>query len=105
VVLHGFYQLASAWLLYTIVHKRTIEADDATCGPWGAGGVGGLVGGALARAGQPVTLLVRPGRQHYCPERLIVESNILGTFEVPVWVTETLDWRWAPDATPMDSDL
>jgi len=57
----------------------------------GAGGVGGLVGGALARAGQPVTLLVRPGRRHYYPERLMVESNTLGTFEVPVRVAETLD--------------
>jgi 2-dehydropantoate 2-reductase len=29
----------------------------------GAGGVGGLVGGALAQAGNPVTLLVRPSRR------------------------------------------
>ena len=53
----------------------------------GAGGVGGLVGGTLARAGRPVTLLVRPGSQHRYPERLTVESEMLGTFEVPVWVT------------------
>jgi len=33
----------------------------------GAGGVGGLVGGALAKAGHPVTLLVRPGRRDHYP--------------------------------------
>src|SRR5918911_1037632 len=57
----------------------------------GAGGVGGLVGGALARAGHPVTLLVRCGRQHYYPELLTVESKMLGTFEAPVRVTDRLD--------------
>ena len=57
----------------------------------GAGGVGGLVGGALAQAGCPVALLVRPGRQHYYPERLTVESAALGTFEVPVRVTDRFD--------------
>jgi 2-dehydropantoate 2-reductase len=57
----------------------------------GAGGVGGLVGGALAKTGHPVTLLVRPGRKDYYPERLTVESETLGTFEVPVRVTDWLD--------------
>ena len=57
----------------------------------GAGGVGGLVGGALARAGHPVTLLVRSGRQRYYPELLTVESKTLGTFEAPVRVTDRLD--------------
>ena len=57
----------------------------------GAGGVGGLVGGALARAGYPVILLVRSGRQHYYPELLTVESKMLGTFEAPVRVTDRLD--------------
>jgi 2-dehydropantoate 2-reductase len=41
----------------------------------GAGGVGGLVGGALARAGHPVTLLVRAGRRSYYPSFLSVESK------------------------------
>jgi len=49
------------------------------------------VGGALAQAGHPVTLLVRPSRQHHYPERLAVESKTLGTFEVPVRVTNRLD--------------
>jgi 2-dehydropantoate 2-reductase len=57
----------------------------------GAGGVGGLVGGTLARAGHPVTLLVRPGRRDQYPECLTVESNALGSFEVPVRVTDRLD--------------
>ena len=55
----------------------------------GAGGVGGLVGGALAKASQPVTLLVRPGRRDHYPERLTVESKTLGTFEAPVRVTDS----------------
>ena len=57
----------------------------------GAGGVGGLVGGALAKAGHPVTLLVRPGRRDRYPKRLIVESETLGNFEAPVRVADRLD--------------
>jgi 2-dehydropantoate 2-reductase len=57
----------------------------------GAGGVGGLVGGALAKAGHPVTLLVRSGHRDHYPERLTVESTTLGTFEVPVRVTDRFD--------------
>jgi 2-dehydropantoate 2-reductase len=50
----------------------------------GAGGVGGLVGGALAKAGHQVTLIVRPGRRDFYPERLSVESETFGDFETPV---------------------
>jgi 2-dehydropantoate 2-reductase len=57
----------------------------------GAGGVGGLVGGALAKAGHPVTLLVRPERRRYYPKRLTIESSTLGTFEAPVRVVDRLD--------------
>ena len=49
----------------------------------GAGGVGGLVGGALAKAGHDVTLLVRPGRRDLYSERLSVQSESLGNFEAP----------------------
>jgi 2-dehydropantoate 2-reductase len=49
----------------------------------GAGGVGGLVGGALARAGHPVILLVRPGRAEQYPDRLSIQSRVLGSFEAP----------------------
>jgi 2-dehydropantoate 2-reductase len=57
----------------------------------GVGGVGGLVGGALAKAGHPVTLLVRTGRRDHYPERLTVESEALGAFEAPVRVADRLD--------------
>jgi 2-dehydropantoate 2-reductase len=54
----------------------------------GAGGVGGLVGAALARAGHPVTLVVRDGSH---PTRLTVESAKLGDFEVEVEVATRLE--------------
>src|SRR3712207_3098961 len=57
----------------------------------GAGGVGGLVGGALAKAGQPVTLLVRPARRDHYPEQLTVRSETLGTFKAPVRVADRFD--------------
>jgi 2-dehydropantoate 2-reductase len=59
-------------------------------GVLGAGGVGGLIGGALAKAGHPVTLLVRPARRDDYPEQLTVESDTLGTFEAPVQVANRL---------------
>jgi 2-dehydropantoate 2-reductase len=60
----------------------------------GAGGVGGLVGSALAKDGQPVTLLVRPGRRDHYPERLSVESDTLGTFEALAQVADRLDGQF-----------
>jgi 2-dehydropantoate 2-reductase len=54
----------------------------------GAGGVGGLVGAALARTGNPVTLIVR-GASH--PAGLKVESAKLGDFEVVVKVATRLE--------------
>lgn len=60
----------------------------------GAGGVGGLVGGALAKASHPVTLLVRPGRRNHYPERLSVQSEALGSFEAPVLVADRLDGQF-----------
>ena len=53
--------------------------------------MGGLVGGALAKAGHPVTLLVRPGRRDQYPERLSVQSETLGTFGARVRVADRLD--------------
>ncbi len=52
------------------------------------------MGGALAKAGHPVTLLVRLGRRDHYPERLTVNSEMLGTFEAPVWVADRLDGRF-----------
>ena len=57
----------------------------------GAGGGRALVGGALARAGHPVTLLVRPERRDHYPERMTVESEALGAFEAPVRIADRLD--------------
>lgn len=57
----------------------------------GAGGVGGLVGGALARAGREVTLLLRPETLARHPGRLRVESVVLGDFEVEVGTAARLD--------------
>jgi 2-dehydropantoate 2-reductase len=76
----------------------------------GAGGVGGLVGGALAKAGHDVTLLVRPGRRDLYSERLSVQSEALGNFEAPVrvadWLDEHFDVVWiAVKATALESAL
>jgi 2-dehydropantoate 2-reductase len=76
----------------------------------GAGGVGGLVGGALAKAGHDVTLLVRPGRREHYAERLSVQSELLGNFEAPVrvadWLDEQFDIVWiAVKATVLQSAL
>lgn len=53
----------------------------------GAGGVGGLIGGALARAGNEVILIVR-GKH---PRRLTIESTVLGDFEAAVECVTALD--------------
>jgi 2-dehydropantoate 2-reductase len=76
----------------------------------GAGGVGGLVGGALAKAGHDVTLLVRPGRRDLYSEQLSVQSESLGNFEAPVrvadWLDEPFDVVWiAVKATALESAL
>lgn len=55
----------------------------------GAGGVGGLIAGALAKVGEDVMLLVRPGTAASYPPRLRVESAVMGTFDVAVPVVET----------------
>ncbi len=57
----------------------------------GAGGVGGLVGGALARAGAAVLLLLRPETLVRHPRRLRVESAVLGDFEVDVSTASALE--------------
>jgi len=56
----------------------------------GAGGIGGLVGGALARAGHPVTLIVREESAHRHPPTLSVSSKVLGDFEAPVTIATRL---------------
>jgi 2-dehydropantoate 2-reductase len=57
----------------------------------GAGGVGGLVGAALARDGHDVVLLMRPESHAAYDGRLRVESVALGDFEVDVPAAAALD--------------
>src|SRR5262249_45067472 len=57
----------------------------------GAGGVGGLSGRALARAGEDVVILLRPESLAGHPSRLRVESVALGDFEVGVATAPVLD--------------
>ena len=49
----------------------------------GAGGVGGLIGVALAKSGESVTLVLRPEALKDYPAELSLESP-LGSFSVPV---------------------
>jgi 2-dehydropantoate 2-reductase len=49
----------------------------------GAGGVGGLIGACLAKAGEPVTMVVRPETLERYPHQLQLESPF-GNFAVPV---------------------
>ena len=60
-------------------------------GVLGVGGVGGLLGAALARSGADVTLVLRPESLAAYPGRLRVESAVLGDFEVDVPAVGRLD--------------
>lgn len=57
----------------------------------GAGGVGGLVGAALAQDGQDVVLLLRPETLEAYPGGLHVESRVLGEIDVDVPAVPRLD--------------
>src|SRR5687768_7727782 len=76
----------------------------------GAGGVGGLIGGALARTGLDVVLVLRPETLARHPGRLRVESAVLGDFEVEVEIAAALDRHvdvlWVtPKAPQLESAL
>lgn len=76
----------------------------------GAGGVGGLIGAALARAGHDVVLLMRPESRAEYGGRVRVDSIVLGTFEVDVPAATTLerdvDVLWVtPKATQLEAAL
>jgi len=76
----------------------------------GAGGVGGLVGAALVRAGHDVVLLMRPETLERYGGRLSVESAVLGDFAVDVPAAPELDRDvdvlWVtPKATQLDASL
>jgi 2-dehydropantoate 2-reductase len=74
----------------------------------GPGGVGGLVAGALAHAGEDVTVVVRPEAAAGYPDRLRVESA-LGSFDVCVACATTVpasDVLWlAVKAPQLDGAL
>jgi len=57
----------------------------------GTGGIGGLLGAALSRAGASVVLLMRPETLERYGGRLAVESTVLGGFEVDVPAASVLD--------------
>jgi 2-dehydropantoate 2-reductase len=59
----------------------------------GAGGVGGLIAGALAQDGQDVVLLLRPETLEVYPGGLHLESRVLGEIEVDVPATARLGQR------------
>lgn len=76
----------------------------------GAGGIGGLLAGALARAGADVVLLLRPETLAEYPGRLAVESAVLGNFEVDVpavpLLNRSVDVLWlATKATQLEAAL
>src|SRR5215475_9892233 len=57
----------------------------------GAGGVGLLVGGALALAGHPVLLILRSQTLDLYPGGIHVKSALLGEFDVDVPASDRLD--------------
>jgi len=76
----------------------------------GVGGVGGLVGAALARSGEDVLLLMRPSSAVEYDGTLRVESAVLGDFAVPVPAATALeaavDVLWVtPKAIHLDAAL
>lgn len=75
----------------------------------GAGGVGGLIGVALAKSGESVTLVLRPETLRDYPAELSLESP-LGSFSVPVdraaSVAAPYDVLWITvKSTQLDSAL
>lgn len=76
----------------------------------GVGGVGGLVGAALARAGEDVSLLMRAESLRAYTGVMRVESVVLGDFEVEVpaapLLTGAVDVLWVtPKATQLEPAL
>jgi 2-dehydropantoate 2-reductase len=76
----------------------------------GPGGIGGLVGGLLARDGHDVTFIVRPGQAAAYPSAVHVESAVYGEFDAKISVTEQLgqpvDVLWVTcKATQLDAAI
>jgi len=76
----------------------------------GMGGIGGLLGAALARTGAPCLMLLRPETLAGYDGRISVESAVLGNFDADVPATSMLDRAvdvlWiAVKATELDAAL
>lgn len=89
--------------------KRTY-GPDVRHAVLGAGAVGGLLGGALARAGADVVLLMRAASLDRYPGTISVTSEVLGDFEVAVPAVPVLDREvdvvWVtPKATQLNAAL
>lgn len=74
----------------------------------GAGGVGGFIGAVLANAGEPVTIVVRPGTERSYPPQLTLESSF-GGVTAPVRVAtraRDFDVLWVTvKATQLDAAM
>ncbi len=74
----------------------------------GAGGIGGLLAACLAKSGDDVALVVRPGAGAGFPKSLNLESPF-GSFTVPLEIAETVpscDLLWiAVKATDLESAI
>jgi 2-dehydropantoate 2-reductase len=75
----------------------------------GSGGVGGVLGASLAKAGEAVTMVVRAAALAGFPRDLKLESPLVGNFSVPVEksaVVPSTDVLWvAVKATQLESAL
>src|SRR5436190_996061 len=76
----------------------------------GVGGVGGLMGAALARAGQDVLLLMRSESLRAYSGVMRVESAVLGDFDIQVpavpRLIDDVDVLWVtPKATQLEAAL
>jgi 2-dehydropantoate 2-reductase len=75
----------------------------------GAGGVGGVLGACLARKGEQVTMVVRPGTLERFPAEVRLESPLLGNFSAAVEKTDqapTADILWiSVKATQLEDAL
>jgi len=76
----------------------------------GPGGIGALVGAALARAGREIVFLVRAESLRSYPGRVRVESAVLGSFAVAIdaesQLSREVDVLWvSPKATGLDAAL
>lgn len=59
----------------------------------GAGAIGSLIGGLLARAGEDVTLIARQGHVEAIQAKGLLIEGVLGRLTIPVKASQALDFR------------